>query len=123
MAGNLAAAKAGTVAQIAPAIVLRVAVEDLVVPTDLGHAQTVFHPRDRREVAGNHQEIIRVFCTAEISECALRPVMAIDPLKTLVLEIELVEGLFRRNIPFRSATHFCRPRCDPTPRGPIEDSG
>ena len=47
---------AGAVAQVAAAVVHRVAVEDFLVPAQLGHAQAVARARHRREVAADHEK-------------------------------------------------------------------
>ena len=79
------------IADVAPAVPRRIAVEDLVVHPRRRHADPVAVPGDRSEVAADDEEVVRVDTAAEEGQDAVGPVVAVDPLKSQAVEVELME--------------------------------
>ncbi len=81
---------AAEVALTAAAVLVRVAVQDLLPRTAPRHADAVVMTRDRGEVQGNQHGGIAIPSAAQIAERALVGIVAIDPLETCDVMIELV---------------------------------
>src|SRR5438552_11015996 len=78
------------IAHVAPAVDLRIAVEQFAPPSALRHADDIVEPRHRREIAhgDDRRAVARL---AQKTDDALIGVAKVDPLETGALEIRLVE--------------------------------
>ena len=80
------------VAQAAPAVVLRVAVQELLPRAPGRHADPVIPVGDGREVAHDQDEVRRRAPLPQVADDTVVGVVEIDPLEPGRIEIELVEG-------------------------------
>ena len=85
---------AATVAEVAAAVVRRVAVADFFVPAGFRSADFIADAWNWREVAAADHVVIRVFAFADERQDAVLPVVAIDPFEAVVFEIHLVQSGF-----------------------------
>ncbi len=85
---------AGEIAEIAAAIVRRIAVEDFGIPAALRHADAMLQTGSRREVQTDHEEVVGILATTQVSQRAFLMIVAIDPLEAAALKIELVQRPF-----------------------------
>src|SRR5690242_1992674 len=84
------------IAHAAAAINGRVGVDDLPPVSRERNAEKVILARHGREIAGDENHLLAVAALADVRECALLGVAAVDPLETVRVEVELVErGLGR----------------------------
>src|SRR4029078_10020307 len=90
--GDLFGHAARVVAQVAAAVEAGIAAEDFVVPDQLRHAQAMRAARNGREIAKRDDVIAGMFRLADEAERAFFPVVAVDPLEALVVEVDLVQS-------------------------------
>src|SRR5262249_20617977 len=103
MRGDRLAGDAAGVADIAAAVDLRVAVEELGVPAWNRYADAVLRPGHRREVEDHHEKIAAVARIANDRDNAVLVVIAIDPPEALRIEVALVERRLRAVAPVEIA--------------------
>ena len=90
MARNLRRHDPRSIPKVAAAIIGGIAVRNLFVPAEFGHAEPVSGTWHRGEIARNDQIIVGVLGPADIAERAVLVVVAIDPLETGGVEVDLV---------------------------------
>lgn len=94
MPGRLLRVHAGIVSCVAAVIVLRIAIEDFLVPTGLRDAESHLVTHDGSEIADNHEEVVGIFGAANKAKQAIVAVVAIDPFEAVVFEILLKQSGF-----------------------------
>src|SRR5579885_2675286 len=82
------------VAVIAAGVVMGVAVENLAIPAGLRHSYAVVLARHRREIRHNDQRFLGISRVPDKRKDARVSVIAVDPLKSLPLEIHLMQRRF-----------------------------
>src|SRR5690349_7161441 len=85
---------AAAIAIIAARVVFGVAVEDFAVITGLGDAHAIILARHRCEIRDDHNEFLPVSRPPDEGEHAVIGIVAVDPLKSLPLEIHFVQRRF-----------------------------
>src|ERR1700693_3069947 len=83
------------VSQVAPTVDRGIAVQDLHVVASYGNSDAIAVPRYGSEVADNNDEVVRIFGSAQEGNDATLPVVAVYPLETARLEIDLEQGRLR----------------------------
>src|SRR3989338_109297 len=73
--------RAAAVAHAAAVVFLRVAIEDLFPETALRNADFIILADDWREIAHDHDRVVRILSFAQETQNAVLPVVTIDPLK------------------------------------------
>ena len=84
------------VAEIAAAVDLGVAVQELDIRTGLGHADDVGLSRYRREVDGYHDEVGGIVRAPDERHHAALEIAAVDPFEAGVVEVHLVQRRLSR---------------------------
>ena len=97
--GDRLAGDAATVPDVAAAVDLGVAVEELDIPAGLGHADAVLRARDRREVEDHHDEVVRIARVADDRDDAVLVVVAVNPAEARRIEVALVQRRLRPVMP------------------------
>ena len=83
---------AGVIANIAAAVMFRVAVEDLLVPSVHGDADWIICSCHRREVEARDKKIVWAFGATQVANRTMLAVVAVNPLESWLVEIEFVQG-------------------------------
>src|SRR5215831_19748509 len=99
VSGNGIRIDAAAVADIAAAVQLAVAVENLNISARRRDADAVVTARDGREVEDHHQEVQPIVRVPDHRDDAVFVVVAVDPAESVVGEVALVERRFRRVVP------------------------
>lgn len=81
------------VADVRAAVDFCVTVENFPIPTCVGDAQPIIISDDRCEVAHDYGEVVSIFRFSNIAQYAVVAIVAVDPLETVAIEVELVERL------------------------------
>ncbi len=84
---------AAVVARVAAAVDLGIAVKDFAVETILRYANAETAVQYGREIADRHH-VAAVFCLTQKGNHAVVGIVALDPLKAIVGEVQLVQGWF-----------------------------
>ena len=82
------------VADIPPAIELRVRIQEFNILSGLGHADPIIMSRHRCEIAGHNDTFVGITPFALKCDNAPPCILEINPFKPAILEIDLVEGGF-----------------------------
>ena len=90
--GNRFGVHAAEIAHVGPAIFLRVRIHDFPVEARLGHAHAVGISLNRRKISDHYDEIARILRSPQEGKDARIRVVAIDPFKSVPVEIHLVKG-------------------------------